>query len=79
MHSRVIPELMIPLWGRDIAPVPSSYFLEPFRLGPVRSLEHQSVSKVEILLYHKGQWAVAIAKLPVWISGVVSWDGGDAR
>ena len=38
------------MWGRGIAPVPSRYFPKSFRLGPVRSLDHHSVSKVEILL-----------------------------
>ena len=38
--------LLTLMWGRGIArhrPVPSSYFPEPFRLGPVHSLDHQSL------------------------------------
>ena len=41
---------MTHMWGRGIAPVPSNYLPEPFKLGPVRSLDHQTVSNVEILL-----------------------------
>ena len=28
------------MWGRGIAPVPTSYFPEPFRLGPVLHTGH---------------------------------------
>ena len=46
--------LLTHMWGRGIAPVPSGYFHETLRLGPVRSLDHQTVSKVDILLCDKG-------------------------
>src|SRR6185503_15866042 len=58
------------MWGRGIAPVPTNYFPEPFRLGRVSRTGHDHWDCRLDACENPG--------LPVWKPAVASWDGGDA-
>ena len=61
---------MIHMWGRGIAPVPTNYFRDPFRLGRVpRTGHHHWDCRLDACEY---------SELRVWKPAVANWDGGDA-
>ena len=55
------------MWGRGIAPVPTSYFPEPFRLGPVPHTGHLP----RAIKLHRQNTSLD--------QGVASWDGAMPR
>jgi hypothetical protein len=55
------------MWGRGIAPVPTSYFPEPFRLGPVPHTGHLA----RAIKLHRQNTSLD--------QGVASWDGAMPR